>query len=448
MARHPLEGIIEKRKTGENAGIYSVCSANRFVIEAAMERALDTGTFALIEATANQVNQFGGYTGMTPAGFAAFVYDIAEGTGLPRHRVILGGDHLGPLVWQNEPEAYAMEKSLELVRAFVSAGFSKIHIDTSMMLAGDDRTVKLSDEVIARRAAILAGASEEAFALFDAQHGRLSASGPPETNGEGAPAPVYVIGSEVPVPGGAQENDEGVSVTTAEQFEATFSAFERAFMAAGLTDAFGRVIGVVVQPGVEFSDEGVTPYDRGRAAGLCASLKNHPGIVFEGHSTDYQTRACLRRMVEDGIAILKVGPAFTYALRQALFALNDIENELLAGKGMILSRFREALDEAMLSDPRYWEKYYHDDAHSSAAVKRRYSYSDRCRYYLPEKGVEGAIGTLLSNIDGAHVPLSVLEQYMPIQYTHIREGKLRMDARTIIKDRVKDYIDDYLFAVM
>jgi len=442
MERHPITGILEKRKGGERAGIYSVCSANLFVIEAAMERALETETYVLIEATANQVNQFGGYTGMKPDDFAAFVHDIADKAGLPRRQLILGGDHLGPLTWQGEPEASAMEKSMELVRRFVSAGFTKIHIDTSMMLADDDKTKKLSDTIIAKRAALLAKAAEEAYMSLRKKENE-------------APAPLYVIGSEVPVPGGAQENDEEISVTTAAQFEQTMEAFEKEFAAQGITEAFDRIVGVVVQPGVEFSDEGITPYDREKAKDLCAGLKQHPGIVFEGHSTDYQTRESLRQMVEDGIAILKVGPALTYALRQALFALNDIENELLSGKdaghsgkGIGISGFRDVLEAAMLANPVYWEKYYHDDAHSSAAFKRKYSFSDRCRYYLPEKNVADAIDNLMKNIDGVYVPLSLLEQYLPMQYTHLREGKLSMDAAAIIKDRVKDYIDDYLYAVI
>jgi len=443
MERHPIVEILEKRKNGESAGVYSVCSANRYVIEAAFERARETGTYALIEATANQVNQFGGYTGMGPADFAAFVYTVADGLGFPRKSVILGGDHLGPLTWQNEPEESAMKKAEELVRRFVAAGFTKIHLDTSMMLAGDDRSEKLSDSVIAGRAARLAKVSEEARASLR-RHG---GSGEQDRHGEGAGAPVYVIGSEVPIPGGAQENDEDVSVTTAGQFEQTYETFKKEFAALGLTGAIERIVAVVVQPGVEFSDETVTPYSREKAKNLCAALEKHPGIVFEGHSTDYQTKGCLKQMVEDGIAILKVGPALTYALRQALFALNDIENELLPGKGIALSGFRDALEDAMMANPAYWEKYYHDDAYSSAAIKRKYSFSDRCRYYLPEQEVARSVGTLMANIDGARVPISLLEQYMPIQYAHVREGRLKPDAAALIKDRVKDYIDDYLYAV-
>jgi tagatose-1,6-bisphosphate aldolase non-catalytic subunit AgaZ/GatZ len=40
-------------------------------------KALQPNTEVLIEATCNQVNQDGGYTGMTPADFRRFVEDIA-----------------------------------------------------------------------------------------------------------------------------------------------------------------------------------------------------------------------------------------------------------------------------------------------------------------------------------------------------------------------------------
>ena len=58
---------------------------------------------ALIEATSNQVNQDGGYTGMTPADYRDFVGAIADRVGFPRERLALGGDHLGPNAWTALP---------------------------------------------------------------------------------------------------------------------------------------------------------------------------------------------------------------------------------------------------------------------------------------------------------------------------------------------------------
>ena len=160
---HPLKKIIESRKMGIPKGIYSACSANEYVIEAAMERAMKDNDYVLIEATANQVNQYGGYTGMKPADFRKFVFFVAEKVSFPKDRIILGGDHLGPLTWQSENAASAMEKSKILLREYILAGFTKIHIDTSMRLGDDDKTQPLHTSVIAERGAELCAVAEEAF---------------------------------------------------------------------------------------------------------------------------------------------------------------------------------------------------------------------------------------------------------------------------------------------
>ena len=146
-----LKELVTASKAGRPAGICSVCSANEYVIEAAMEETLASGGVCLIEATANQVNQFGGYTGMTPADFVSFCRKIASRTGLDEERLIFGGDHLGPLVWSAEEEEAAMEKAEALVRAYAAAGVQKIHIDASMRLGSDDPQAPLDPAVVARR---------------------------------------------------------------------------------------------------------------------------------------------------------------------------------------------------------------------------------------------------------------------------------------------------------
>ncbi|WP_214465085.1 class II D-tagatose-bisphosphate aldolase non-catalytic subunit, partial [Enterobacter hormaechei] len=139
-----------------------------------------------IEATSNQVNQFGGYTGMTPADFREFVFAIADKVGFARERIILGGDHLGPNCWQNLPAAQAMANADDLIKSYVAAGFKKIHLDCSMSCQDDP--IPLTDGIVAERAARLAKVAEETcrehFGEADLE---------------------YVIGTEVPVPGGAHE---------------------------------------------------------------------------------------------------------------------------------------------------------------------------------------------------------------------------------------------------
>lgn len=429
---HPLTQLVKDHKTGNKKGIVSVCSANRFVLEAAMIHAKRHGEFALIEATANQVNQFGGYTGMKPNDFAAFARGIARDKGLEPDKLILGGDHLGPLAWADKSEAAAMENAEELVRQYVLAGFTKIHIDTSMKLAGDDPGRKLPDETIAIRGAALCKAAENAYRELRQKDKK-------------ALAPVYVIGSEVPVPGGIQNTDEPIKVTEISDFQKTVEVFRGYFEKCGLAKAWNRVVAVVVQPGVEFGDVCICEYDRKKARSLTGAIKDYPGLVFEGHSTDYQTRENLRQMVEDGIAILKVGPALTFALREALFALSDIESEISAVVTAIEpSNFKVILENAMLEKPDNWLKHYHGQPHE-LAFKRKFSFSDRCRYYFPDKNVDAAISKMLKNLVSAGISLALLSQYMPVQYHHVRTGMIQNDPMDLIYDKIINCLDEYAF---
>ena len=117
--------LVRRHESGERVGIYSVCSAHPLVLEAAMRLAKRTGSLALVEATSNQVNQDGGYTGMVPTDFRERLLAIASAVGLPRERVVLGGDHLGPNAWQSQPCATALQKAGVMVAQYV---LSLIHI--------------------------------------------------------------------------------------------------------------------------------------------------------------------------------------------------------------------------------------------------------------------------------------------------------------------------------
>ena len=134
---HPILKILNERRQGKVVGIPSYCTANRKVIETILRDAAKHGRTVLIEATANQVDQFGGYTGMKPKNYVRFIEEIAAQTGCDMRQILLGGDHLGPLTFCKEPEAAAMDKAEALVRAYVAAGFTKIHLDTSMKVADD-----------------------------------------------------------------------------------------------------------------------------------------------------------------------------------------------------------------------------------------------------------------------------------------------------------------------
>ena len=334
MKEHPLKNIVRLQKEGKAIGIYSACTANELVLRACMQRAVEQNSVLLIEATANQVDQYGGYTGMKPKDFMKFVEDLAAVEQLPIDRIILGGDHLGPLTFTKYDEEKAMSEASELIRQFVLAGFTKIHIDTSMKVASDNPDERLSDETISRRGAELAKVAETAYV-------ELLKENPDAVH------PVYIVGSEVPIPGGSQsKQDTGLQVTKVEDFKKTVSTFEKAFHDHGLDEAWKQVIGVVVQPGVEEKDAGCTEYDRAKAAELMTSIKDYDNLVFEGHSTDYQTKISLRELVEDGVGILKVGPGLTYSMREGLFALAYAEKEQYKDEPEKQSHFMEEIGRA------------------------------------------------------------------------------------------------------
>ncbi len=423
-----IKTILAGRKNNKNIGVPSYCTASDIVIKALLKRAAETKTPVLIESTANQVNQFGGYTGMKPCDFVSFVYELAEQMGCPKELIILGGDHLGPLTFKNLPESEAMEHSKTLVYEYVKAGFTKIHLDTSMKLADDDKDIMLSTETIALRGAILYKECERAFAEID--------DGSKEH-------PVFVIGSEVPIPGGATEAEDGIEVTKVADFADTISTYRAVFERCGIIDAFQHIVGVVVQPGVEFSDTQVFMYDRAEASELTASIKDYEGLVFEGHSTDYQTPECLKEMVLDDIAILKVGPAMTYRLREALFLLSYIEAELIPADNC--ADFPAVLERAMLENSDNWKNHYHGDERE-LALARRYSYSDRARYYLTDRSVKTAIDKLLDNFKGREIPMNVLHQFLPTSYQKVIRGELENNAIEIVYDAVLEMALDYEFA--
>jgi D-tagatose-1,6-bisphosphate aldolase subunit GatZ/KbaZ len=422
---HLLADTVSRHKAGEPVGMYSVCSAHPTVVQAAIEQAAADGSYVLIEATSNQVDQYGGYTGLRPAEFRELVLGIADRSGFARDRVVLGGDHLGPNRWQRESASAAMAKAEVLIAAYVEAGYTKIHLDCSMSCS-DDPAV-LSDEVVASRSARLLKVAEETT------H-RLEIDGP-----------VYVIGTEVPVPGGAHETLSRLAPTPADRARRTIAAHRAAFAELDLERVWPRVIALVVQPGVEFDHLNVIDYEHAATADLRRVLDAEHNLVFEAHSTDYQRPAQLRELVVDHWAILKVGPALTFAMREALFALAFIEAELVPRPSR--SNLIEVVERAMLAEPEQWRGYYDGDP-IAQRTSRRYSYSDRLRYYWADDEVDTARQTLLANLDRVGIPLPLISQFLPIQYNRIRAGDLEPVAQSLVIDRIRDAMRPYARACL
>ncbi|SCM77049.1 D-tagatose 1,6-bisphosphate aldolase 2, subunit [uncultured Pleomorphomonas sp.] len=399
-ATQRLSAIAARRAAGEIVGITSVCSAHPLVIEAALVGGKRRNADVLIEATCNQVNQDGGYTGMTPGDFRDFVLGIAGTVGFDPGRLVLGGDHLGPNPWKHLPADAAMDKALAMIESYASAGFTKLHLDTSMGCAGEP--VALADETTAARAAALAERAEAAV--------------------QGDVRPVYVVGTEVPIPGGALEALDHLEVTGAEAARKTIDVHRRAFADRGIAGAFERALAIVVQPGVEFGNAEVVVYRAERARELSAVLATEKRFVFEAHSTDYQPGEALRALVRDGFAILKVGPALTFALREALYGLSEIARILAPDPARPF--LPEVMEAAMRASPGDWRKYY-SGSEAELAMFRHCSLSDRIRYYWADPTVRAAVDALMAALGGREIPLPLVSQYLGRLHEGVAAGRAR-----------------------
>ncbi len=418
-----LTALADSNKSKYNKGLTSVCSAHPKVLAAAFRHGVKKSKSVLVEATCNQVNQEGGYTGLTPAMFRTRVEALAAEQGLAPDQLILGGDHLGPNPWTKLPAEAAMERARTMVAAYAAAGFRKIHLDASMACADDGEAVP--EAIIAARAASLAAVAEEA------------------AHAQGLPAPVYVIGTEVPPPGGAREHIDSLTPTSAEAAESTIAAHEAAFAKMGLRGAFERAIGIVVQPGVEFSSENLVAYDPAKTRHLRAVLERHSRLVFEAHSTDYQTRAALQALVRDGFALLKVGPGLTFALREALYALDAIDAILHRDRpGVSLP---DAMEAIMQAQPGYWRGHCHGDE-VKQRIDRHFSYSDRIRYYWQTPAAEKAVDEMLARLRAATIPETLVSQFLPAQIDALRAAGKPATPDALIEGAIFAVLDDYAAA--
>ncbi len=375
---------------GTPRGLTSVCSAHPLVLRAALRFGSETGSTVLIEATCNQVNHLGGYTGLTPADFAELVQDIAADEGCPSEQIVLGGDHLGPNPWRDQLADAAMEQAQAMIADYVAAGFTKIHLDASMGCLGEPDA--LDDATTAARAARLARTAEDTATT------------------RGLPPPHYIIGTEVPPPGGADHALTTVPPTDAGAARETFAIHRRVFDDQGLGDAFARVIGLVVQPGVEFGNQNVIPYAPGPARDLVAVLNDQPQFVFEAHSTDYQGTEPLSQLVRDGFAVLKVGPELTFVLRETLYALDLIASDLLPDYGD--RPLRAVMEAVMQAQPDHWVRHY-PGTPAEQRLLRHYSLSDRIRYYWSTPEARRAVDRLTHNLRGQTLPLPLIWQHLP-----------------------------------
>lgn len=409
----PLREVIARSRAGAAAAIPSVCSAHPEVLAASLMLAQRLDRAVVVEATSNQVNQDGGYTGMRPAEFIAFVRDIAAQTGTDPDRIVFGGDHLGPQAWRALPAAAAMAKAEAMVAAYAAAGFTKLHLDCSEGCAGEPDRPEESVTVprAARLAAVAAaGAADPARLLF-------------------------VVGTEVPPPGGARADDQGeIPPTTPAAARATLDAHAAAL--AGL----GEIGALVAQPGVEFTPMTVHHLPPGRDPGLRAAIAHRPGVVLEAHSTDYQRPWVYPRLAALGFAFQKVGPALSFAWRQAAYALDLARGLAGWGESLLVA----PMERLMTAEPRHWQGHYRGDP-ADLRLMRHVGFADRIRYYWPHPAAQAAVAALRADLARRRLPEPLLLQVFPQAVLDRAEGLGPDRFAALTRAAVQEALAPYFF---
>ncbi|AGI69704.1 putative D-tagatose-1,6-bisphosphate aldolase subunit kbaZ [Octadecabacter antarcticus 307] len=405
-----LRDIIKRNRAGQAVAIPSVCSAQADVILASLLRAQTLDRAIVIEATSNQVNQFGGYTGMRPSDFMAFVRGIAKAADVDLDRIQFGGDHLGPQVWRDESSDSAMAKAHELVTDYVRAGFTKIHLDCSEGCVSE--LAQLDDEITSARSAELA---RTCVNLADDL--------------------MFIVGTEVPPPGGARTDECGdIAATSPDAASATLALH---------MDKFGEIAaligGLVVQPGVEFSPVQIHHLPMAKDPKLIQSIADWPSVCLEAHSTDYQHPQVFPRLAQLGFAFQKVGPALTLAYRQALYSLDIVRS--LSSRGE--RHLSAALETAMLDDPRYWQSHYQGDA-EQLLQQRHFGLADRIRYYWPVPSVQAAVQQLVVDLP-RQIPDPILWQVFGQPVLDRAEDLAGSQIERLVRAQIQIALDPYFF---
>lgn len=414
MTDRRLVTHVTNTLAGHGTALVSVCTAQPDCLDAALMLARDRGRDILIEATSNQVNQYGGYTGLTPAAFIADMRARITRLGVDPSSVFFGGDHLGPQAWKHLPAEDAMSKAHQMLREYVEAGFTKIHLDCSEGCAGEPAV--LDDHTVATRAAKLAQTCE--------------------AHAPNPEALVYVIGTEVPPPGGARTGHDSVTPTAPNSVRQTLAIHKAAFS----PKTWARVVGVVVQPGLEFGAATLDRFPMDGPDELSPVLADWPGIAFEAHSTDYQDPEVFPELARRRFAFLKVGPALTFAYREAIYALDAIRGWYDAAASPLPTVMQGLID----ANPDTWAAHFKADG-AALGHLQHFSYSDRIRYLWPHAEAQAAVNDLLDALENLTPMDPLLLQYLSRDIVDAITQSRQSWPRAVITAKVQTALSPYLF---
>ena len=351
-----IDKLIQKKS------LPSFCTSNFEVLNSIMYFCHINKLPCLIECTSNQVNQFGGYTKITPKKFIKKISNIRKKIKFKKNKLFLGGDHLGPLPWKNLKTKIALKNSIKLIDSYLKQDFCKIHIDTSIKCKDEE---KINSNIIFDRT------------LKILKNDKIK---------KGIKNRFIVIGTEVPLSGSG--DNKRIIKTSNKQIEDEVLKFKKILKQI---KSQSKIFALVIEPGMKYMHSKITSPDfKNFLDKKKFSKKNN--FVFEAHSTDYQPLRILKKLTKNNFKFLKVGPELTYNYSRSLFFMQNLEEKFSFKKK---SDMKNIILTTMKKNKKYWKAYYLG-GRSNLLLNSKL---DRMRYYLNLKPIVNSINILKENVN-------------------------------------------------
>ena len=359
-------------ETGISRTIFAACPNSRAVIRASICAAKRNKGPIKFAATLNQVDQDGGYTGMTQKQFVETIRKEAERVNFTGP-VIIAIDHGGPWLRDNQrTEKWSLQKTMNWVKKSftdaIDAGYDLIDVDPTIdmeLAEGEmisigvvvDRTVELIKHCEIHR---------REWAL------------PPVS---------YEVGTEE-VHGGLAD---------LKVFREFFELMKQGLATVGLADVWPCF--VVGKVGTDLHTTMFDPDTARTLTGIAAEY----GSLIKGHYTDNVENP--EGYPATGMGAANIGPEFTEREYDALEELDTLEQKM-AGEGKIeeKSGMIASLWKAVIDSGR-WTKWVSgnespDDFASISDERQQWLVKTGCRYIWEVPAVMAAREKLYQNLGG------------------------------------------------
>lgn len=373
--------------------LLAVCPNSPAVIKAAFRAAKRNNAPIMFAATLNQVDNDGGYTGMTQKDFVRVMRVEAKRNNFTGP-YIAAIDHGGPWLkdiqtlemWPYEKAMDAVKKSYE---AALLAGYELIHVDPTVdRFLPKGEIIKI--EVVAARTIEL---------ITHIENFRKE---------RGLPRIAYEVGTEE-VHGGLAD----MSV-----FNKFLDLLKEGLEKNGCADAWPCfVVGKVG------TDLHTTFFDPVVAKQLTSTVAKY-GSFIKGHYTDDVENP--EEYPLSGMGAANVGPEFTVAEFNALEELEAVENKLYDEGNVAMHSNMIAILKKLVIDSGRWKKWVHgdespDDFESITPDRQRWLMQTGARYIWQKPEAVAARQTLYSNlrlngIDAEGIVLSTIERAIDKYY--------------------------------